>query len=81
MNESERTEYLRKMQEAMRPMTEEEMAEMQLRAARGMQNNPETMRGCAGMRNFWSLQDQFQPEPKMPKPTRWQRFIWWLRGA
>ena len=64
MNESERSEYLRNMQEAMRSMTEKGIAEMQLRAVNGMQNNQDSMRGCALMLNSLLTSESAREELK-----------------
>ena len=72
MNERQRMEYLRRMQEGMRQMTEAEIAEKQHREAPLMMNAPNQMRGAAGMQNLWALEPaHWIPEP--PKPTFWQR--------
>lgn len=72
MDENIRTDYLRRMQDAMRPLTDTEIAEKQRSEALGMMNDPDPMRGGEGMQNFWCT-DEEHWIPDKPKPTFWQR--------
>jgi hypothetical protein len=72
MDDKTRADYLWRMQEGMRPMTEAEIADMQRRQAPLMMNCQDHMRGAAGMQNFWASEPaHWIPEP--PKLTFWQR--------
>lgn len=74
MNDKERLEYIRRMQEAMRPMTEAEIAEMQRKNDPLMRNAADQMRGQAGMQNFWTADaNEANRIPAPTRPTLWQR--------
>lgn len=71
MDDKTRAEYLRRMYDGMRAMTDAEIAEKQRREAPGMMA-ADPMRGAAGMQNFWRTDEShWIPEP--PKQTFWQR--------
>ena len=57
MDEKTRMEYLRRMQEEMRAMTKDEIADMQKREAAGMMA-ADHMRGAAGMQNLWRIDEE-----------------------
>ena len=72
MTEQEKAEYLRRMLEAMRPLTAEQLEERQQRAAPLMRNAG--MQSVPGMANFWATRpEHLAPEPPKVKPTIWQR--------
>lgn len=82
MNDEQRTQYLRRMQNAMRPMTPEEIADMQRRQAPLMRNSQDSLRGAAGMQNFWAADpNDGHWLPDRPKPAFWQRLKRLLRIA
>ncbi len=51
MDDEQKAQYIRRMQEGMRPMTAEQIAEKQARNNWGMANAPATNGDAA--RNFW----------------------------
>jgi len=70
MQLDEKSKEMKRMMDAMRPLTDAEMAERQRLAASGMQNAG--MRPVPGMQNMWASEPwHWIPEP--PKPTFWQR--------
>ena len=72
MDEKTRMEYLRRVQEGMRPLSEVEIAELQNKNAPLMMNCQDPMRGGQGMQNFWNSEPG-NCIPEKPKPTLWQK--------
>ena len=73
MDEKTRTEYLQRMQAAMRAMTDAEIAEAQWREVHGTMNS-DSMRDAAEMQSF-SCPYEAGWIPLKPKPTVWQQIL------
>jgi len=79
IDKNARDDYLRRMYEGMRPMTDAEISDMKNRQAQLMMNAEERMRYQSGMQNFWTTDiNEINCITEPPKPTFWHRLNLWL---
>jgi len=84
MTDEQRQEFMRRMNEGMRAMSEEQMAARAAEQAYGMRNawpdGVDNVRLAQASMNFWRQEGPLKPVTIQTPPTLWERLKRWLRS-